>query len=105
MEKDFENHIQETIARNPKEASLGGRPGIIHKVRAYTDVTLRQTGVLDAYRPESVDGIYLWAQIYYLLRSGYPEEAVGLLEDHQNSIRKEDWSFPGALKTFISTLR
>ena len=52
---------------------------------------------------QSVDGIYLWAQVYFLLRCGYFEEALNLLSDHQQSIKREDWSFPGAFKMYLSS--
>ncbi|CAD6583189.1 MAG: hypothetical protein TREMPRED_003480 [Tremellales sp. Tagirdzhanova-0007] len=103
LERDFETHMDETIAKHPKEAALGGVPGITNKVRAYVDVTLRSKDTLQSSRPESVDGIYLWAQVYFLLRCGYFEEALNLLSDHQQSIKREDWSFPGAFKMYLSS--
>jgi len=48
----FENHLDETIAKHPKEAELGGVPGIRNKVRAYVAVTLRSTQTLEQFKPE-----------------------------------------------------
>ncbi|KAL7423797.1 nuclear pore complex subunit [Cryptotrichosporon argae] len=103
LERDFETHMDETIARNPKEAALGGVPGIKNKVRAYVDVTLRSKEAAEAFHPETVDGIPLWAHVYYLLRVGHAADALSLVEERQHSIRKDDWSFPGAFKTFLSS--
>jgi nuclear pore complex protein Nup93 len=103
LERDFETHIDDTIARNPKEAALGGVPGIANKVRAYVDVTLRAKDAQDAYRPETVGGIKLWAHVYYLLRAGYPSEALQLVETHQHNVKKDDWSFPGSFKAYLSS--
>jgi nuclear pore complex protein Nup93 len=52
---------------------------------------------------ESVDGIYLWAQAYYLFRSGYQDEALDLISDHAQSLSKDDWSFPGSFKSFLNS--
>jgi nuclear pore complex protein Nup93 len=97
----FENHIDETIAKHPKEAELGGVPGIRNKVRAYTAVILRSKDAQETFKPENVNGIPLWAQLYYLLRCGYPDEAMHLLGEHDNALRDNDRAFPGALKTAL----
>ncbi|KAL1407707.1 nuclear pore complex subunit [Vanrija albida] len=103
LEHDFELYIDDKIAKNPKEAALGGVPGITNKVRAFVDVTLRSKEAQDAYRPETVGGIKLWAHIYYLLRSGYPEEALQLVEANHNSVKKDDWSFTGSFKAYLQS--
>lgn len=95
--------MDETIAKHPKEAALGGIPGIRNKVRAYTGVVLRNKETLDAFRPEQVDGIHLWAQMFHLLRAGYAAEAQALLADHTNALRREDYSFPGIFETYLSS--
>ncbi|WVQ97122.1 hypothetical protein IAU59_004232 [Kwoniella sp. CBS 9459] len=103
LERDFERHVDETIAKNPKEAALGGVPGIRNKIRAFVDVTLRSKDVRDAYRPESVNGSLLWAQTYYLVRCGYIDDALNLIAENQNHITKEDWTFPGAFKSALQS--
>lgn len=103
LERDFERYMNDTIQNNPKEAALGGIPGITNKVRAFTDVTLRSKEAQDTYRPETVNGIKLWAQVYYLLRAGHPADALTLVEQNQANITKDDWSFPGAFKAFFSS--
>lgn len=47
--------------------------------------------------------MYLYAQVYYLIRCGHPEEALNLLSDHQSSLRRDDWTLPGAFKTLLSS--
>ncbi|ORX34270.1 Nup93/Nic96-domain-containing protein [Kockovaella imperatae] len=102
LERDFEKHIDETIAKHPKEAAIGGLPGVTNKIRAYVDV-LSKTKDLESFKPESVDGTYLWAQVYFLFRCGYLSEALDLLTSRQSSLRRDDYSFPGALKTYLSS--
>ncbi|BEJ15888.1 hypothetical protein CspHIS471_0504930 [Cutaneotrichosporon sp. HIS471] len=102
LERDFEDFIDATIAKNPKEANLGGVPGIANKVRAFVDVTLRSKEQQERFNPQTIDGIKLWAHLYYLLRSGHPSEALALVEDHMHSF-SDDWSFPSAFKAFLSS--
>lgn len=103
LEHDFELYIDDKISKNPKEAALGGVPGITNKVRAFVDVTLRGKEAQDAYRPETVGGIKLWAQVYYLLRCGYTDEAAQLVETHHGSVKKDDWSFTACFKAYLSS--
>ncbi|GMK55571.1 hypothetical protein CspeluHIS016_0206270 [Cutaneotrichosporon spelunceum] len=102
LERDFEDFIDATIAKNPKEANLGGVPGIANKVRAFVDVTLRSKEQQDRFNPQTIDGIKLWAHLYYLLRSGHPSEALALVEDHVHSFT-DDWSFPSAFKAYLGS--
>lgn len=74
-----------------------------NKVRAFIDVTLRSKESQDAFKPETISGIKLWASIYYLLRAGYPSEALSLVEEHQHSVKKDDWSFPGSFKAYLTS--
>ncbi|EIW72690.1 hypothetical protein TREMEDRAFT_70789 [Tremella mesenterica DSM 1558] len=101
LERDFEHHVEETIAKYPKEAALGGIPGIRNKIRAFVQVTLKNKETQDSYKAELVDGIYLWAQAYYLLRCGYYDDALDLIAEHSSSVGREDWSFPGCFNTFL----
>jgi nuclear pore complex protein Nup93 len=44
--------MDEVIAKNPKEAALGGLPGMRNKVRAFVDVTMRSKELQEAFKPE-----------------------------------------------------
>ena len=50
-----------------------------------------------------VDERYLWAQVYFLFRCGYIDKASELLNSHQNSLKRGDHGFPGALKTYATS--
>ncbi|KIR56238.1 nuclear pore complex protein Nup93 [Cryptococcus gattii Ru294] len=103
LERDFERHVDETIARNPKEAALGGVPGIRNKIRAFVDVTLRTKEAREAYKPETVNGTLPWAQTYYLVRCGYIDDALNLVAENQQHISRDDWSFPGCFKSAMQS--
>lgn len=48
----FESHVDDMIAKNPKEAALGGIPGIRNKIRAFVDVLMGNKENVDTYKPE-----------------------------------------------------
>lgn len=95
--------MKEVIKKNAKEASVGGRPGIDKDVRAYVNLILRQKDAQEAFKPEMVDGIHLWVELYHLLRCGYPEEAMNLLANHEAKITSTDRAFPGALRAALTS--
>ncbi|WVQ85347.1 hypothetical protein IAT38_007512 [Cryptococcus sp. DSM 104549] len=103
LERDFERHVDEVIAKNPKEAALGGVPGIKNKIRAFVDVTLRTKEAQETYKPESVNGSFLWAQAYYLVRCGYADDAIELIVGNTSALNNTDASFPGCFKTAFQT--
>ena len=41
--------------------------------------------------------------MYYLLRCGYAEEALDLLSSHQSSLKRDDYTLPGAFKTYLAS--
>lgn len=65
------------------------------------DVTLRSQEAKDAFKAEEVDGVYLWAQLYHLLRCGYPAEASALLDSHRETFRGDDAALVGAFKASL----
>ena len=64
-----------------ESAQLGGRPGLVQHVRAFlSDIVFRE-GFPDYLDDIVVDGVPLWAQLFYCLRCGGRHEAVELLAD------------------------
>nr|ODN86462.1 nuclear pore complex protein Nup93 [Cryptococcus depauperatus CBS 7841] len=98
LEKDFEKHVDEVILRHPKEAALGGVPSIRNKIRAFVNVVLRSQESREAYKVETVNGSFVWAQAYYLVRCGHTDQALDLIAENQSHLSRDDWSFPGCFK-------
>ncbi|KAI9811705.1 MAG: hypothetical protein M1832_000702 [Thelocarpon impressellum] len=95
LEKSFFHSLEATVAKNPREARLGGVPTTLNKVRAY--VTLRASK--RDLAPESTDLQSLndelcWVIIFYLLRSGRVREAVEYVKENAVAFRAIDRNFP-----------
>ncbi|KAI9843498.1 MAG: hypothetical protein M1838_002599 [Thelocarpon superellum] len=95
LEKSFFQSLEATVARNPREARLGGVPTTLNKVRAY--VTLR--AAKRDLAPENTDlqslGMeYCWVIIFFLLRSGFLRDAVEYVKENATAFRVIDRNFP-----------
>lgn len=77
LEKLFFNEIEAIIARNPREAQLGGVPSTINKVRAYIRLrAARKDLAPDGTELQMVGDDYCWILIFFLLRCGLITEAA-----------------------------
>lgn len=82
------------IARNPREANLGGIPTTISKVRAYIRVrAARKDLAPDGAELQMFDGDYCWVLVFYLLRCGFIKEAAEYVTDNQTGFRALDRNF------------
>lgn len=82
------------IARNPREANLGGIPTTINKVRAYVRVrAARKDLAPDGSDLQMLEGDYCWVLIFYLLRCGFIKEAAEYVTSNQTGFRALDRNF------------
>ncbi|KAI9830453.1 MAG: hypothetical protein M1819_005705 [Sarea resinae] len=94
LEKQFYQQIEALIAKNPREANLGGVPTTINKVRAYIRVRTSRRDLM----PENGDlqmlgDDYCWVLIFYLLRSGLVKEAAEYVISNTGAFRTIDRNF------------
>ncbi|KAF8572687.1 hypothetical protein K439DRAFT_1625599, partial [Ramaria rubella] len=75
LEEQYWDVIERTIASNPAQAALGGDPSAANRVRAYLAVQFYRSGQWED-RLEILNGRPIWAQLFYLLRTGRVEDAV-----------------------------
>ncbi|KAI1269815.1 Nup93/Nic96-domain-containing protein [Xylariaceae sp. FL1019] len=69
------------IAKHPREAALGGRPDVASKIRAYVRLRyIRKDLVPDNIELQEHNGEFIWAIIFFLLRSGHVDEAVQTID-------------------------
>jgi nuclear pore complex protein Nup93 len=74
---------------------VGGNPSTINQIRAY----IRLQDATKNLKPEEVDltrlanGDYCWAIIYYLLRSGFVNEAAQYVKDNKSALTAIDRRF------------
>lgn len=97
----FESHMDDLIARHPKEAQLGGKPGIENKVRAYVDVLFRDDEKRKALHPEVSMAGYFRATLTISPLKGNPFtlkstsfSAQAIQRKHRNFCRITKTPFP-----------
>lgn len=104
LEKKFFAEVEALITKYPREANLGGRPDVVSKIKAY--VRLRQNRkdlVPDNTQLQEVNKEYVWALVYYLLRSGHVTEAAEFVKEHATTFRSIDRTFSSYLLEYASS--
>jgi nuclear pore complex protein Nup93 len=94
LEKRFFNDLEALIAKNPREANLGGVPNVTSKVRAYIRLRAANKDLV----PENIDlqmlgDDFVWALVFFLLRSGHTKEAVEYVAGNAVAFRAIDRNF------------
>lgn len=77
LERRYFAEVESAIAKNPREAQLGGVPTVINKIRAYIRLrAARKDLVPDGRELQMVGQDYCWGLIFCLLRCGFITEAA-----------------------------
>lgn len=104
LEKQFLREVESLIAKHPHEAKLGGLPDIVSKVKAYIRLrSARKDLVPDNTELQQVQGEYVWAIVFYLLRSGHVSEAAKYVNDNTNHFRGIDRTFATYLNAYAAS--
>jgi len=104
LEKQFLTEVEATIAKHPSEAVLGGRPDVVSKIKAYVRVReVHKKLAPDNSRLQKVGEDYIWAIVFYLLRSGHVNEAATYVNDNQHHFRGIDRTFSGYINSYASS--
>ena len=104
LEKEFYEQLESLITKNPREANLGGIPNVISKVKAYLRIrAARKDLVTSDIELQMLNGDYVWALIFYLLRSGHIQEAVQYVEENAVAFRAIDRNFASYISRFASS--
>lgn len=104
LEQQFFSEVEAAIAKRPQDANPGGRPDVVSKIKAY--IRVLATGkrlVPDNVELQQVQGEYVWAVVFYLLRSGHVNEAAKYVNDNQNHFRSIDRTFSGYINSYASS--
>ncbi|KAF3387051.1 Nucleoporin NIC96 [Penicillium rolfsii] len=105
LEKSFFSEVENAIAKNPREAQLGGIPSTINKIRAYIRLrAARKDLAPDETELQMVNGDYCWILIFYLLRCGFVEEAA-TYATNDPGFRSLDHKFVTYLTTYVQDKR
>lgn len=94
LEKRFFHDLEALIAKNPREANLGGVPSVTSKVRAYIRLRAANKDLV----PENIDlqmlgDDFVWPLVFFLLRSGHTKEAVEYVAGNAVAFRAIDRNF------------
>ena len=126
FEKEFISHMDRMICQSPRDAILGGRPNLIDKARAYTNLKLSQRhhhkgashstspshsntlfdavelfhgGITSEFRDENP--IYPWATLYFLIRAGAGKShLLAWIETFESYFVRSDKYFKDVLIAF-----
>lgn len=114
--------MDKTISQSLRDAILGGRPNLIEKVRAYTNVRLANRNRANISSHSSTDSIlenievfhggisssddlpiYPWATLYFLIRAGANKaQLLAWIEMFESYFVRSDKYFKDALISFAS---
>ncbi|KXS17653.1 NIC-domain-containing protein [Gonapodya prolifera JEL478] len=119
LEAEYADHMQRTVAQNPRAAAVGGIPGPAEVARGYVNVVHGRGGgvaggmaqggqwdrALEVVRHRTMGEVPVWAVMFYLVRSGKVEEAAKMATEVEGELsRTGDGSFPGYIRAWASGL-
>ncbi|KAL6901386.1 NIC domain-containing protein [Trichoderma evansii] len=104
LEKQFLREVESLIAKHPHEAKLGGLPDITSKIKAYIRLrSARKDLVPDNTELQQIHGEYVWAIVFYLIRSGHVNDAAKYVNDNSNHFRGIDRTFSTYLNNYAAS--
>lgn len=105
LEQMFFRELEQVIAKNPREAQLGGIPTVINKIRAYVRLrAARKDLVPDDIELQSNGDEPCWVLIFYLLRCGFVTEAAEYVSQDPG-FRSVDHKFVTYMTTYAQNRR
>lgn len=101
LEKQFLQQLENVITKNAKEASLGGVPSVINKVRAFIRIrAVRKELGAENIELQTLNDDYCWVLIFYLLRAGLVDDAASYVAENERAIKSMDRNFPNYLASY-----
>ncbi|KAI2641944.1 Nup93/Nic96-domain-containing protein [Xylaria nigripes] len=105
LEQKFFREVESMITKYPREAALGGRPDITSKIQAYVRLRNARRDLV----PDNVElqqdsnGEYVWAIVFFLLRSGHIDEAANYVKAQSTVFRTIDRTFASYLLEYVAS--
>ncbi|KAI0518425.1 Nup93/Nic96-domain-containing protein [Xylaria bambusicola] len=105
LERKFFQEVESVIAKHPREAALGGRPDVISKIQAYVRLrNARRDLVPDNIElQQDAEGEFVWAIVFFLLRSGHVDEAAHYIKAQATVFRTIDRTFASYLLEYVGS--
>lgn len=105
LERSFYTQVESAIAKNPREAQLGGIPTVVNKIRAFIRLrAARKDLAPDGTELQLVGQDYCWILIFYLLRCGFVTEAAEYVSQDPG-FRSLDHKFVTYMTTYAQNRR
>jgi len=104
LEKAFFEQLESLVAKNPKEANIGGVPTTINKIRAYIRIrAARRDLIPDGTELKVIDDDYCWALVFFHLRSGLVKEAAEYVVSNSMAFKTIDRNLVTYITGFASS--
>lgn len=102
LENQFFNYMDEIYTKDDKKSDEFTPPNNINKVSYFINkIIVKNNNDEFIDRTLNVNGVPIWALIFYLLRSGLYIEALELVNTNRDSFSKFDKNFPIYLTKYI----
>ncbi|KAH9921323.1 nucleoporin-interacting protein NIC96 [Fomitopsis serialis] len=103
LEEQYWDVLDRTLQARPIEARLGGDPSISNKVRAFVLVRHYRNGEWED-RIELIAGQPVWAKLFYLVRTGNPQDALAEALRYQQAIEHREAGFISHFRAWLDSL-
>ncbi|TFK38656.1 nucleoporin-interacting protein NIC96 [Crucibulum laeve] len=103
LEEQYWDVLERTVQARPQEARLGGDPSVANRVRAFLLVRYYRNGEWED-RIELFAGKPIWATLFYLVRTGYAQEALSVALEFKQVIDHRERSFVEDFKAWLESL-
>ncbi|PPJ60628.1 hypothetical protein CBER1_03640 [Cercospora berteroae] len=104
LEKLFHAQLEAVVAKNPREAKIGGTPDPLSKVKGFVRVrAARKELGPDPELLQEINEEQCWAIIFYLLRSGLYTDALEYVNANGAAFRQIDRQFPRYIRAFVES--
>ena len=104
LEKAFFEQLQGLVAKNPKEANIGGVPTAINKVRAYVRIRIARRDLIpEGSDLKMINDDYCWALIFFMLRSGLVKEAAEYVVEYSTAFKTIDRNLVTYITAYASS--
>ncbi|KZT68459.1 nucleoporin-interacting protein NIC96 [Daedalea quercina L-15889] len=102
LEEQYWDVLDRTLQARPIEARLGGDPSISNKVRAFVLVRHYRNGEWED-RIELIAGQPLWAKLFYLVRTGNPQDALAEALRYHQAVEHREAGFISHFRAWIDS--
>ncbi|KAG9017878.1 hypothetical protein FRB93_004689 [Tulasnella sp. JGI-2019a] len=102
LEDQYWQHIENTIQSKIVEAAVGGDPSLANRVRGFLSVQFYKNGRWEE-RLELIASKPLWAQMFYLIRTGNLKEALDVAVSCEKQLNAREPNFVTALRSWVDS--